>query len=265
VPTNQPASRAARVAPWAAAALALVVLGHAGVAAAGCTVPFTISTPASLPALTNDRVACVGPWVRNSDDHPVTAGLDKERFYCADQTFFSMWGTWDCFVNWDGPGGRGQQDVQFCVESTGPAEVDLSFDGAGLTVNATDSCDQAEASSFLEDGARGAGGRTDRDAFDFPGKAGERVRVVLDRDGTAGGEGDTATLALASRAGQELARRTGKVPLKLDATLADAGLVVRVVPADGAGAFRGGYKLAVRPRSTQIAGRLLRPLANVEP
>lgn len=232
---------------------------------AGCTVPFTMNTPTNLPTLVNDRVGCVGPWVRNSGDHPVTAGLYKDPFYCAHQTIFSMWGKWVCFVNWDGPGGLGQSDVEFCLEP-GMWEVDLSFDGTNLTVDIDDTCKSTATASFL--GHPGTAGTTagDADVFDFSGTAGERVRVTLDRDGSAGGTDGIVRLELKSVGGQALAGKSGRLPIELVTNLADAGLQVHVLSAGGQGSrYRGGYIVEVKPAGGEVGDRLLRPRPGVEP
>ena len=111
-----------------------------------------------------------------------------------------------------------------------------------------------------------AAGTADRDTFEFPGTPGERLRVLLDRDGAAGGTEGAATLLVTSHAGQQLAQRTGKLPLGLDVILADAGMtvVVREASADRPEPYRGSYILSVWPLSGAVGKRLLQP-RNVEP
>jgi hypothetical protein len=175
-----------------------------------------------------------------------------------------MWGGWECEIILNPTSEQFQTvaaEAHFCIESTGPSEVLLSWDGgSSLTVNANDSCKAIEAASVLGR----AGG--DLDVFDLPGRAGERLRVRLDRDGTAGGKGEVATLMVEGKSGAALARKTGRLPLTLDVTLVDGGVVLMVAGAQaGSGdAYRGSYLLSVRPGG-KVGERLLRPRTNVEP
>lgn len=235
----------------------------AEVAQAGCTVPFTISTPQAVPSA---KLRCRGPWLRESSCVTIQTGEDHTRFYCADQTVLSMWGRWHCtiFSSTDSCKGDALARADFCIESDGPNELDLLWIGGGGLIVDAPACSSIEAAGFLGHNASGAG---DRDVFDLAGRPGERLRISLDRDGTAGGTGEVATLAVKSKAGAELGRRTGKLPLTFDVTLADAGAVLAVGGAQGESgdSYRGGYVLSVRPASGKAGERLLRPRPNVEP
>jgi hypothetical protein len=264
-------SKRARATPLTAylarlAAFSLGTVALAGAAHAGCTVPFTITVPAGTVLPGNSHIECNGPWFRESNCKPIQAGETKVQFYCADQNLFSIWGTWGCEV---AQGCDVNSPVvaqsRFCIESTGSSELDVTFDGANLSQNANDACDQAATPGFLGH-AGGSAGARDRDVFDFAGQAGETVKVTLDRDGTTGSTGDLATLDVTTKGGTPLATRTGKLPLRLQVTLADAGVAVAVRAADGKGGepFTGGYVLAVKPISGKVGNRLLRPRQNVE-
>ena len=183
---------------------------------------------------------------------------------------FSMWGAWHCTIfKQDGTGGaRTLHEVDFCIESTGPAEVDLTCDGGDkFTVNADSLCASAATSGFLGHGSPdGIDGSRDGDRFSFTGTAGERMRVTLTPNGTTGGTGAVVTLEARSQAGATLASRTARLPISFDVALTDADLVLAVREAVGTGdPFRGGYILSVTPRSGKLGKRLLRPHPNVEP
>jgi hypothetical protein len=188
--------------------LALIGLGLVTAAArsaqAGCTVPFTIIAPVGV---TPAKVSCGGPWGRESSCSTVKGGADNFHvFYCADQTIFSMWESWNCGItatcdNLDDTLAK----VDFCIESTGPSRVDLSWDGAStLTLVEPAPCTKVEVAGFLGHATSMAGG--DRDTFDIPGRSGERFRVRLEQDGTTGGAGEVATLEVESKSGARLER-----------------------------------------------------------
>lgn len=244
----------------------LSVLSAAAGIAHACTESFYISAPVGAPAAT---IQCVGPW-RQSNCHTIHPGDSPQFFYCADQTIFSMWGQWSCDIvrtpntctNFDDQ----VTGVDFCIESTDPRTVNLTWDGAsGLTHDANHpACTNIEAAGFLGHTA-GPGG--DRDTYDLAGRPGERLRVKLDRDGAAGGTGEVATVEVKSLSGAALSQRTGRLPFTLDLTLADAGVVLEVGSAQArqGDAFRGGYILSVRPGAGKVGERLLKPRRNVEP
>lgn len=252
--------------PRVVAAVLAIGLGllSAGFAHA-CTVPFTITVAPVAPF--NQDIQCLGPWGRESAVRLVEAGEGPQFFYCADQTIFSMWGRWECSIfTCDIFGCDTAADIHFCIESTGPAAVDLTWDGSStLAVNANDTCKGIETAGFL--GHTGNPAHGDRDVYDFAGRPGESVRVRLDRDGTGGGTGEAATLKVESKSGAALAQKTGKLPITLDVTLADAGIALSAVSAEGGPGdpYRGGYVLSVRPGSGKAEERLLRPRPNVEP
>jgi hypothetical protein len=215
-------------------------------------------------------ISCSGPWLRSSSNYQLESSFNKKRFYCADQNLFSMWGDWECSIFLDNFDDGPIKVVDFCVESTGPAQVDLTWGpatgGTALFVNAGSACEGAAAPGFLGDaGTPTVGG--DADHFEFAGKAGERLRVLVDRDGTAGSVGEVASVEVTSRSGQPLAQKTGKLPITLDVVMADAsaGFVVRSAGDKVANVFRGAYVLSVTPEGGKVGGRLLQPRTSVEP
>ena len=114
----------------AAATLAAAAVVPTAARAGGCTVPFVITTAANLPSVSNLAVQCEGPWDRSSSSKPIGPFMTKVPFYCADQTIFSMWGSWSCAISYNiGSTDYYGPQVDFCIESTGPAEVDLYYDG----------------------------------------------------------------------------------------------------------------------------------------
>jgi hypothetical protein len=104
----------------------------------------------------------------------------------------------------------------------------------------------------------------DQDTYNFAGKAGEKVEITLDRDGSRGSAGKIATLRVRTASGSVLAQRTGSVPLSLELALpGPVEVVVRRQPGDG-DAFRGYYALEVVAESGDIGDRQLKPSVNVE-
>jgi hypothetical protein len=244
------------------AALALSLLGATS-ASASCTTPFSITTTPGVPLGERPDILCTGPWSRSSALFRLEAGMERQRFYCAADTVFSMWGNWECHVQ-TGTQARILARANFCVERNDPAEVDLRWAGGNtLDVNARARCSSLAATGFLGHTAD----PVDADIFDFSGSPGEQVRVLLTRDQTAGSTVGVATLRLTRRDGQVIAQRTGSLPLRLDTTLTARGVEIRVLaagPAQGT-AFRGDYVVEVQPASGNVGGRRLVPRRNVEP
>lgn len=243
-------------------AIGSMVAVQAPAAAWAGEIPFTITSPA-----VSGGVFCTGPRFRQSgcvslaDD-----STDKQQFYAADVNFLSPYGYWTCDISLQLEcTGKRIGKVGFCLKESSPAQVDLVFDGASLSVNADRDC-----SSALVIGALGQNGEPDGtpaqdiDTFRFAGKAGEKVTVTLDRDGGAGSDGQIAKLRVSLPAGNVLGERTGSIPLVLDVIL-PGPVEIAVQRQGGVGdPFRGSYALEVVAQSGDIGDRQLRPTANVE-
>lgn len=214
-------------------------------------------------------IQCVGPWYRTSGCVRIgPAALDHQEFYRAEDTLFSAIGRWGCTIHGNDQCLAGKASAVFC----GPggngksSTVELAYDGGGtLTVNQSRTCGATLASSTL--GQNGEADDTpaqDVDTYSFEGKPGEKVEIVLDRDGSSGSAGDTATLRVRAANGASLGQRTGTVPLSLDVTLRGTiEVAVSIQPGNGE-PLRGSYVLEIISKSGDIGERKLRPTNNVE-
>ena len=228
-------------------------------AQAGNLIPFTLTSP-PVPGL---YVQCIGPFFRRSGCIALgPSANDRSKFYTAEDGLFGAFGRWGCNIHKAPDCVVGLAPLDFCIGENKPAQVDLTFDGGtALTVNANRSCRSTAASSML-----GQGGEDDFtlaqdvDTYDFPGRSNEQVAVVLDH-GSGGGTNGEVSLRVVDEAGGTLAQKTGKLPLKVQATL--RGPMAVQVRRAGAGAdFRGSY--SVTPEAGDVGGRQLRPRQNVE-
>ncbi|MGD9508902.1 MAG: hypothetical protein AB7I59_00160 [Geminicoccaceae bacterium] len=229
--------------------------------------------PFAITGVKEGTISCRGPGI--SDIVPRLSGchrFDAQKrllFYRADINIFSPFGPWRCsiFTN------CGESDIPespkaeagFCLSND---RVELKWDGGGsLTADQPLICTSTLTRSIL--GQTGEADDTpaqDVDSFTFAGKAGERVELVLDRDGSAGSAGEIATLRVRGGSGGVIGERTGPVPIRLELRL--PGRVEITVARNGAkpggNAFRGYYQLKVAPVSGELGGRLLVPAVDVE-
>lgn len=213
---------------------------------------------------------CNGPLFRTSGCVPIGPGsYGHHEFYAAENGFGGPTGKWGCnIVKGDALCLSGRQaPVDFCLGEPGkPTEVELEYAGGGaLSVNQPAKCGAARATSILsQNGEDDSSPAQDLDSYSFPGKAGERVKVRLDRDGSGGSAGEVASLRVRAPNGNVLAQRTGAVPLSLDVTLPGrVEIVVSRQPGNG-DALRGYYDLEVIPSSGAVGERTLTPTESVE-
>ncbi|MGD9508900.1 MAG: hypothetical protein AB7I59_00150 [Geminicoccaceae bacterium] len=243
----------------AAAAFGLLVL-QSMAAASAADIDFSLTTSQEV------EIRCNGPWARISPCAHLQASGAAQNFYTADDNFLDPYGVWHCQVH-----KKVRREfcsvaelgfVQFCVLTP---KVDLKWDGSSLTVNQTPRCRLARAGSVLgQNGEADDSPAQDLDTYTFEGKPGEQVEIALDRDGSSGSAGDTATLRVRSAGGAVLGKRTGSVPLSLEVTLTGLVEVAVSIQPGGGEPLRGSYVLQVIPKSGDIGERKLRPTRNVE-
>ncbi len=217
-------------------------------------------------------------------------------FYTATGGLFSQFGTWNCFASLetlDGP----DVSIVFCLENiTNVRDVVLFLpEGGGLdstlqvevfpNITHGGNCDGPEAvAGFLGDGPRrgpelpphvttadagtrsAAKERPDRDHWLLDGSTGDVLTILLTRDGSAGSQGEQATLVLRGHGAAEGFEKTvsGPLPLELAESLpADAPYSVAVEQPDDPDRFLGSYLLTL---SSDLGETLsLRPHTTVEP
>jgi hypothetical protein len=258
--------------PWgngklAVTAVVWLMLALPATASAVDDIPFAITGAAA------GTIACVGPGVtgiapRVSGCRGFSAG-NRQVFYRADNNLFSPFGRWACSIRTQ----CGESDIPeapkaettFCLNS---GSVELVWDGAGsLTSDQPIFCITTLVKSVL--GQTGEADDTparDVDTYRFAGKAGERVKFHLGRDGVSGSMGQIATLRVRASHGGPIAEKSGALPVDLEVILPGPVEVValgRGGASDG-DAFRGYYRLEVAPISGDLGGRLLLPANDVE-
>lgn len=267
------------------------VLG-ASAPAWGQTIEFWVHN--TDPNFKNPHVVCKGPFGRNSSCQQanVLPIEPRRKFYEAWVTApFSAWGLWTCSLISNHPGVKGcDQDpirvetIDFCmIPHDQDFEVNLNFDGTfhvdePLAVGG--GCDGVFAQGTLgspggpvsarvagRGAARAARAGLDIDTYEFPATAGEELEIVLDRNGSAGGDGAIATLRVRDASGESIDEETGPLPLTLNVTApSDDGILIAIesVDADDDEAFRGGYTLEVTSEGGSVGDRLTEPRTDVE-
>jgi hypothetical protein len=227
--------------------------------------PFALTAGVNLDTV---AITCGGPWFRTSDCSVVPARGKRTVFYAAESGVLPVAGEWYCQADTKCSSGSFLGSVTFCGPGGGnaPKDVELTL-YRDLKSNQASSCTGTRIVTRSVLGQTGEADDTpaqDTDTYRFPGKAGEKVEVKLERDGSTGSLGEVATLRLRAPDGASLGEATGPVPLRLKATL--PGEVEVLVLRDGktGSAFRGGYALEVKPLSGDLGGRTLRPTENVE-
>jgi hypothetical protein len=224
-------------------------------------------------------ILCEGPVLRTSACRDVPDG-QRTVFYTADDYWTSPRGDWNCtlysscadrgiyhWVNFCGPGAGGSNSDVELTAAWAPGEDGPRAGGIRLTVNQASSCAGTRIVTRSVLGQTGEADDTpaqDTDTYRFPGKAGEKVEVKLERDGSTGSLGAVATLRLRAPDGASLGEETGPVPLRLKATLPGDVEVVVVRDGKSGNALRGGYELEIAPASGDSGGRVLLPSSNVE-
>lgn len=249
-----------RTATWVVATGAVMLHLGATPASAGKTIPFTLTT--AVPFNGGAGLECTGPWGRTSGCIDGSGVLDHYNFYSAEETIFSPYGFWSCRYHcW----GDKPVKVNFCLLENKPTQVDLrlSEDTGSLTVNAPPECPRSQVTSLLGQDGEDAGTPRDVDSFDFAGRPGERVGIVLARGASGGSAKGIARLRVLDAGGGVLGQRAGELPLRLELVLAGAATIQVERPAEP-GAFRGYYALEIEPRTGTTDGRPLRPRQNVE-
>jgi hypothetical protein len=217
-------------------------------------------------------ISCEGPAFRSSGCTEIEAESKRTVFYTAEGGIISAVGDWKCVLKTSCFGGRQIDSVSFCGPGAGdaPNEVELTARSnfvVPMYSNQASSCFGTPTVARSVLGQNGEADDTpaqDTDTYRFAGRAGEEIKVSLDRDGSTGSLGAVATLRLRAKGGALLGEETGPVPLRLEVSL--PGEVEVVVLRDGktGSALRGGYALEVKPLSGDLGGRTLRPTENVE-
>ena len=232
------------------------------------------SYPFSIFVVGPDKVgiSCKGPASRASGCREIPAGSKRTVFYTAESGIISAIGDWSCVLTTGCSGGRQIDSVDFCGPGAGsaPKAVELtarSNAAVKMYSNQASSCfgTPIVARSILgQTGEADSTPAQDTDTYRFAGKAGEKVEVSLDRDGSTGSLGAVATLRLRAQGGAVLVEETGPVPLRLKATLPGAVEVLVLRDGKAGNPLRGGYALELKPLSGDLDGRALRPTENVE-
>lgn len=280
----------------------LVALMISGAAAIVSSPALAVDNPFSMENRSKVKLVnleCQGPAWRLSDHGiDVNAGADSGVFYTATGGLFSQFGSWNCtgsLESLDGP----DVNIFFCLENiVNERDVVLFLPkGGGLDSNLQvevfpnitqgGNCDGPGAvAGFLGDGPRrgpepaplvatssartrsGTKERADRDHWLLDGTAGDSLTIRLSRDGSAGSQGEQATLVLRGHGAAESFEKTvsGALPLELAEQLpADAPYSVAVEQhsAKQPDRFLGAYILALSSDLNEALS--LRPHTTVEP
>ena len=254
---------------WAPGWMGLAVLISVAEPAVAQDYPFALTVNSN-----RDKVAirCNGPSFRDTGCKEVPGKGSRTVFYSAESGIFSPIGKWACSVSTACFLARNLASVDFCGPGVNAAptsvELVLEFDGTTkVTSNQSPSCFGIGTLAKSVLGQTGEADETpaqDTDTYRFAGKAGEKVEVSLERDGSAGSIGAVATLRLRAQGGAVLGEETGPVPLRLKATLPGEVEVLVLRDGQSGNPLRGGYALEMKPVSGDLDGRALRPTENVE-
>lgn len=257
-------------------AASLIFVQLCAAAATAKDVPFTLT---GYPV--GSYIQCTGPWFRTSgcveiktDPSDPFGRIDNWNFYTAEDNFLFpiTTGNWNCWVTTSGPDRSCDKHVQptevfFRIDNNTTAVRLMAEWHGGFSVEGTAPPNARAVSARSVLGQNGEDDRTpaqDQDIYNFAGKSGEKVKVRLDRDGSAGSDGQIATLRVRTPMGNVLGERTGPIPLVLDVTLpGPVEIAVSRLPGKG-NALRGYYTLEVAPRSGDSGERQLVPAASVE-
>lgn len=227
---------------------------------------------------------CIGPWSRLSDlikptpsrfppPHPADPPV---KFYTAEVTTFSPYGTWLCcstsfrtFPELD-PADICKNSVFFKLYKA-HKQVNLTMgsppDGK-LTVNLPSATATITATATLGDNKKIFLRDRDRDTWRIQGTGGDNVIITLEEDKAAGHIGEEATLILrgGTNGKPTIETNTGALPMEIMATLPTSGEYELVVENHGIPEdvrFRGNYFLSIESDSGEIEE--IRPSVNVEP